>query len=522
MTDDLRRRILWADDEIDLLRPHIKFLEQKGFDVTAVPNGQDALSELERDRFDVVLLDEMMPGMGGLETLEAIQTRELAVPVILVTKSEEESLMNQAIGRRITDYLIKPVNPSQVFLACKKVFDTQKIQDSQRARDYVGEMQRWQNLDLRRLDWSGWSDLAVDVARWDVRLDDAPEAGLQQAHADFRRGLNIEFGRYIEDHYPHWVKSAEDRPLLSIDVVKHAIVPQLREGRRVVFIIIDCMRLDQWFTLEPLLEEFFEIRREYYCSILPTATPYSRNAIFAGLFPAQLQARHPDLWQETTEDERTKNRFERQLLDFQLERLKAMPDTAPKYLKIYDADEAIQTRRQINSFAGVPLTSMVFNFLDILAHGRSESEILQELAPDEAAFRSVMKAWFIHSPLYDILKALSTQDCAVVLTTDHGSVLAKRSALVYGNRETSTNLRYKYGVNLNTDAKQAVIVRRPGEYALPESLNKTYVLAREDFYFVYPTRYHEFERQYRNSFQHGGISVEEMILPLLTLQPRRP
>jgi len=521
MTDDTRRQILWADDEIDLLRPHIKFLEQKGFAVTAVPNGQDVLTELDRGRFDVVLLDEMMPGMGGLETLNAIQARELPVPVILVTKSEEESLMNQAIGRRITDYLIKPVNPSQVFLACKRVFDTQKIQDSQRAQDYVGEMQRWQNLDARRLDWAGWSELAVDVARWDVRLDDAPEAGLQQAHGDFRRGLNIDFGRFIEERYPHWVRGAEDRPPLSTDVVSRAIAPHLREGRRVVFIVIDCMRLDQWFTLEPLLEEFFEIRREYYCSILPTATPYSRNAIFAGLLPAELHRRHPDLWQETTEDERTKNRFERQLLDFQLERLKLTPDKPPKYLKIYDADEAIQTRRQINSFSGLPLVTMVFNFLDILAHGRSESEILQELAPDEGAFRSVMKAWFIHSPLYDILKALSTQDCAVVLTTDHGSVLARRAALVYGNRDTSTSLRYKYGINLNTDAKQAVIVRKPADYALPEGLNKTYVLAREDFYFVYPTRYHEFERQYRNSFQHGGISVEEMILPLLTLLPRR-
>jgi len=469
-----------------------------------------------------VLLDEMMPGMGGLETLNAIQSKELAVPVILVTKSEEESLMNQAIGRRITDYLIKPVNPSQVFLACKKVFDTQKIQDSQRARDYVGEMQRWQNLDARRLDWNGWAELAVDVARWDVRLDGAPEAGLQQAHADFRRGLNIDFGRFIEDRYPHWVRGSEDRPLLSSDVVKHAVAPLLAEKRRVVFIVIDCMRLDQWFTLEPLLDEYFDIRREYYCSILPTATPYSRNAIFAGLLPSQLHQRHPDLWQENTEDERTKNRFERQLLDFQLERLKLTPEKPPKYLKIYDADEAHQTRRQVNSFAGLPLVSMVFNFLDILAHGRSESEILQELAPDEAAFRSVMKAWFTHSPLYDILKALSTQDCAVVLTTDHGAVLARRAALVHGNRDTSTNLRYKYGINLNTDPKQAVIVRKPADYALPEGLNKTYVLAREDYYFVYPTRFHEFERQYRNSLQHGGISVEEMILPLLTLLPRRP
>ncbi|HEY2955079.1 MAG TPA: bifunctional response regulator/alkaline phosphatase family protein [Candidatus Eisenbacteria bacterium] len=522
MNDETRRKILWADDEIDMLRPHIKFLEQKGFAVTAVPSGEDALRELQKGRFDVVLLDEMMPGQGGLATLDVMESRELSVPVILVTKSEEESLMNDAIGRRITDYLIKPVNPSQVFLACKRVFETQRIQDSQRARDYVAEMQRWQSLELRRLDWAGWTELAVDLARWDVRFDHSQEEGLEQAHADFRRGLNIDFGRFIEDHYGSWVHGAAARPLLSTDVVRHAVVPQLKAGRRTLFIVIDCMRLDQWFTLESMLEELFEIRREYYCSILPTATPYSRNGIFSGLLPAELHRRHPDLWQESSQDERTKNRFERQLLDFQLERLKCVPAKPLKYVKVYDADEAHQVRRQISSFAGLPLVALVFNFLDILAHGRSESEILQELAPDEAAFRAVMKAWFEHSPLYDVFRALAGQDCTVVLTTDHGAVLARRAALVYGNRDTSTNLRYKFGVNLNCDPKQAVILRKPMDFMLPDDgVNKNYILAREDHYFVYPTRFHEYERQFRGSFQHGGISIEEMVLPLLTLTPRK-
>jgi len=521
MTDDSRRRILWADDEIDLLRPHIRFLEQKGFAVTAVPNGEDALAELQRGRFDVVLLDEMMPGLGGLATLDAIKARDLALPVILITKSEEETLMEEAIGKRITDYLIKPVNPSQVFLACKRVLESDRIQDSRRHRDYVSEMQRWQTLDTRRLDWQGWVDLAIEVSRWDVAFDQVPEEGLKQAHIDFRRALNIDFARFIEDRYPGWVHGAEGRPLLSTDVVRHAVVPHLQKKKRVVFIIIDCMRLDQWFTIEPLLEEYFEIQREYYCGILPTATPYARNAIFSGLLPAELHKRHPDLWQESSNDERTKNRYERQLLDFQLERLKATPEKPTKYMKIYEADEAQATRRQINSFAGLSLVSMVFNFLDILAHGRSESEILQELAPDEAAFRSVMRAWFTHSPLYDIFRALSRQDCTVVLTTDHGSVLGRRAALVYGNRDTSTNLRYKFGLNLNTDSKQAIIVRDPSTYMLPnDGVNKNYVLAREDFYFVYPTRFHEYERQFKGSFQHGGVSIEEMVLPLLTLTPR--
>jgi CheY-like chemotaxis protein len=519
--EEPRKQILWADDEIDLLRPHIKFLEQKGLAVTPVLNGEDALAELEKKAYDLVLLDEMMPGLGGLATLAQIEARGHAVPVVLVTKSEEESLMDEALGRRITDYLIKPVNPSQVFLACKRVFDAQKLQDSQRARDYVGEMQRWQTLDLRRLDWTGWVELAQDVARWDVRFDLIADAGLRQAHADFRRSLNIDFGRYVEEHYPHWVKTKEGRPPLSTDVVARALVPHLAAGRRVCFVIIDCMRLDQWYSLEPLLEELFAVQRDYYCSILPTATPYSRNAIFSGLLPAELHRRHPDLWQESTDDERTKNRFERQLLEAQLARLMPAGPPPVKYIKIYDQNEALATRRQINSFSGVPLVSLVFNFLDILAHGRSESDILQELAPDEAAFRAVTKAWFVHSPLYDIFRALSTQDVTVVLTTDHGAVLGRRAALVYGNRDTSTNLRYKFGVNLNCDPKQAVIVRRPADYMLPDDgVNKNYVLAREDYYFVYPTRFHEFERQYRGSLQHGGISIEEMVLPLVTLTPR--
>lgn len=521
MNEDFRRRILWADDEIDLLRPHIKFLEQKGFEVSAVPNGEDAVAAIDRDHFDVVLLDEMMPGMGGLETLEAIKERDAALPVILVTKSEEETLMDDALGRHITDYLIKPVNPSQVFLACKRVFDATRLQDSQRARSYVSEMQRWQTMDLRSLDWRGWVDLAVEIARWDVRLDEVKDEGLKQAHGDFKRGLNIDFGRFIENEYPRWIASDESKPRLSPDVVRQAVLPHLRNGEHVTFVIIDCMRLDQWFTLEPLLEQMFEIDRDYYYGILPTATPYARNAIFAGLLPGELQKRHPDMWQEAGNDERTKNRFEREFLDLQLERLHFTPAKPAKYLKIHDNDEASRVRGQISSFRDLQLVSLVFNFLDILAHGRSESEILQELAPDEAAFRAVMKAWFLHSPLLEIFRALSRQNSKVVVTTDHGAILGRRAALVKGDRDTSTNLRYKFGLNVNVDPKQAIMVRNPAEYGLPDSgVSKNYVLAREDYYFVYPTRFHKYERQFRGSFQHGGVSVEEMILPLITLTPR--
>jgi CheY-like chemotaxis protein len=523
MSDDTRRKILWADDEIDLLRPHIKYLEQRGFAVTAVPNGEDALAALGRSRFDVVLLDEMMPGLGGLATLDAIKSRDVSVPVILVTKSEEESLMEAAIGRHIRDYLIKPVHPSQVLLALKRVLESDRIQEVARARDYVGEMQRWQGLDRRGFAWNDWVELAVEIARWDVLFDALPEEqGLAQAHADFRRSLNLDFGRFIEREYAGWVHGGVDRPLLSSDVVAHAVAPLLKRGQRVVLIVIDCLRLDQWLMLESLLEEHFEIRREHYCSILPTATPYSRNAIFAGLLPAELHRRHPELWQENTDDDRTRNRYERQLLDLQLDRLRCRPTRPVKYFKISDAEEAQQMRRQTSTFAGLGLAALVYNFIDILAHGRSESELLQELAPDEAAFRAVMKAWFTHSPLYEMLRGLAHQDGTVVITTDHGAVLARRASKVHGNRDTSTNLRYKYGLNLNCDPKEAVILRDPKSFMLPaDGVNKNYILAREDYFFVYPTRFHAYERQFRGSFQHGGISIEEMVLPLATLTPRR-
>ena len=520
-TDEARKRILWADDEIDLLKPHILYLEGKGYSVTPVPNGEDAVSMVEASRFDVVLLDEMMPGMGGLATLAAIKDKHPSLPVILITKSEEEQLMDEALGKRITDYLIKPVNPSQIWLAVKKVFETQTLQQDRSARDYVGHVRWLAELDTKRLGAADWIDVNRRLATWDLALEHLADPGLKQAHTDSRKELNLEFGRFIEEHYADWVNSAPGRrPMLSPDVAERAIVPHVRAGTHVTFIVIDCLRLDQWFAILPLLEPLFEIQSEYYYGILPSATPYARNAVFSGMFPEELGRKHPEYWTEAGKDERSKNRHERQLLDLQLDKLGATPKKATKYVKIYTAEESLNVRRQVNSYGGLGLVSLVFNFLDIMAHGRSESELLQELAPDETAFRAVMRAWFSHSALYDIFRALARQDGVVVVTTDHGAVLGKRAALVYGNRETSTNLRYKYGTNLVCDPKMAINVKRPEDYRLPGGLNKNYLLAKEDFYFVYPTHFHEYERQYWGTFQHGGVSLEEMILPCVTLTPR--
>jgi CheY-like chemotaxis protein len=515
------RKILWADDEIDLLKPHILLLEQKGFRVTPVSNGNDAVACAAREKFDAVLLDESMPGMGGLETLEAIKEQDPGVPVVLVTKNEAESLMDEAIGRRIDDYLLKPVLPNQIFLALKRILESDRLHESRLARDYVAELARMRDEPSSALDWRGWIDLYARSAQWDVELDQAGDIGLRQAHGDLRRERNVEFSSFVEASYEGWVHGG-DAPPLSSDVVGRWVAPHLREGRRVFLVVIDCMRLDQWLTIEPLLRPLFDVAVEYQLSILPSATPYSRNAIFSGLLPDEIGTRHPDLWQEASSDERSKNRYERQLLDLQLKRLDIQLPSGLKYQKIYSADEAALVRRNIVTYQNIPLVALVFNFLDMLTHGRSESDLLRELAPDESAFRSVMKSWFQHSALFEALRWMSKQDAVVVVTTDHGAILSRRSALVYGNRETSTNLRFKFGTNLGCDPKQAVHLKDPSRFRLPaESMHKQYILAKEDFYFIYPTKFHEYEAKYRGSFQHGGISLEEMILPVATLTPRR-
>ncbi|MFH0777556.1 MAG: bifunctional response regulator/alkaline phosphatase family protein [Candidatus Eisenbacteria bacterium] len=515
-----KRKILWVDDEIDFLRPHILFLEGRGYAVTPVSNGDDAISMVSREKFDVVLLDEMMPGLGGLETLGLIKDIDPSVPVIMITKSEEEELMDEAIGKRIAHYLIKPVNPTQILTACKQVLESKKLLEDQSTREYVEGFNRIRILRSAGVDWAGWIQLHVALATWDVRLDDMEDTALEASHADQKREANIEFGSFIETEYPQWV-SGGDGPILSPMIFERFILPHLKRQRRVYFIVIDCMRLDQWLKVEPLLLPYFNVTRDYYYSILPTATPYSRNAIFSGLFPDEIMKKFPQYWQENAPEEISRNRYERNLLEAQVERLGVKLGAQVRYVKIYNSEEANAARRQIPTYLAIPFAAFVFNFVDILAHGRSESEILQELAPDESAFRSLMRSWFSHSVLFEILRAMSQQDAVVVLTSDHGSVLGKRATLVYGDRETSTNLRYKFGNNLVGDCRQAFHVKDPRRLKLPaDSLNKNYIFAKEDYYFVYPTKFHEYERQYRGSFQHGGISMEEMILPCVTLEPK--
>jgi CheY-like chemotaxis protein len=512
--------ILWVDDEIDLLKSQMIFLEERGYAVTPVANGEDAIKLVEKESFDLILLDQMMPGLDGLSTFMRIKDIRPSVPVVMITKIEEEDLIDEALRKRIDDFLLKPVNPVQILSAIRRILESRTIRERELSREFVDEFNKIEELKRDATGWKDWLNIHRRLSEWDVLLDKFPDSGLMQSHLDQRKQCNVGFCMYVEQAYGGWTRDG-DSPQLSVDVIASFVAPHLSAGKKVYFIILDCLRLDQWLAIEPMLEPYFSIDTECYYSILPTATPYSRNAIFAGLFPSEIAEIYPDYWDESSGDESGRNRYEKQLLDKQLKKMGIKVTPSPKYIKIYTADEAIQAKKKIPTLQSVPLVSLVFNFVDIVAHSRSESVVLQEMLPDESAYRSFTKSWFMHSPLLEILKSVSLQDAVVVLTTDHGSVLGRRSAVALGDRETSTNVRYKYGTNLNCDSRQAIRLKDPLDFKLPRGgVNKNYIIAKEDFYFVYPTNFHEYERHYRHSFQHGGVSMEEMILPCVTMRPK--
>ena len=513
------KKVLWVDDEIDLLKSHIMFLGGRGYDITPATNGDDAIEMVRNENFDVVLLDEMMPGRDGLSTLVELKRIRTSLPVIMITKNEEESLMNEAIGSHIDDYLTKPVNPSQILLALKKITEGKKLTEERLSIDYIKEFNRINMTMSGDIEWQDWVDIHHRLSGWEVQLDKHPDMGLQQSLEGQRESCNAEFARFIEDHYIEWVVGA-DRPTLSPDVVRKHIFPLLKQGKNVLFLVVDCMRMDHWLAVEDLLSEFFHINRDYYCSILPSATPYARNALLAGLFPDEIESRYRDIWLKGEEDESSSNRHERQLLDNQLENAGISLKPEPKYIKIIDPEEGVNVARKVSSLLNLPLVSIVVNFVDILAHSRSSSDVIKEMVPNEAAYRSVVRSWFEHSPLLSILKRFARQPNTVVLmTSDHGSIRCQKGARVICDREASTNLRYKYGRNLKCDRKHALFIDNPTDYKLPRrGLNINYIIARENYYFVYPTNYNKYLNYFRNSFQHGGISLEEMVLPIYSLE----
>ena len=514
-------RILWIDDNIEELRSHILFLAQKGYEVQGATNGRDGLALLDQGNFDAVLLDEMMPGLGGLDTLEEIRRKHARVPVIMITKSEAEDLMTKAIGRRIDDYLVKPVSPLQIQAALKKQVEARKITEQQITRDYLTEFKAVGDRIAQAACPADWERIYNDLVTWGLDLFRFSDHGLLDTQAEQTAAADLALGRYVRERYRDWIQGADDAPVLSPRVYERFIEPLVQTQKQILWIIIDCMRLDQWRLVEPLLEPHFHLERQLYWSILPTATPYARNALFAGLFPLDIAKKFPHLWSQSSGDDSSRNASEDKLLAAQLERLRSPAAGSSRYFKISDARDTDTLRRDFASLGDVRLVAGVYNFLDIMSHGRSQSAILKELAPDEAAFRGLMRTWCDHSSLLEGRRAASRRGTTVVATTDHGAQFCRRATKIRGNRDTSTNVRYKFGDNLSVDEKRVLLIKNPPDYRLPAgSPIETYAITTENYYLVYPTNYHEYERMYRDSFQHGGISLAEMICPLAVLRPR--
>lgn len=520
-----KNKILWVDDEIELLRSHIFFLNEKGYEVETVTNGEDAVSEVKNKQFDLIFLDEMMAGIGGLETLSQIKEINPNIPVVMVTKSEEESLMHDAIGGKISDYLIKPVLPSQVLMVCKKLLESKKISGEYIAKDYLQDFSQISRQLMMDPDYNDWVDIYLKLVNYDMELDVHPEIGLKQSLTDQRKECNQEFCKFVEREYKSWIDSpgSDDAPVMSNQIVEKYVLPQLKNfDGPLFFFVIDCLRLDQWLVMEKHLAELFNISKDYYYSILPTATPYSRNSLFAGLFPSEIEKHYPDLWTSMADDENSMNKYEKDLLQLQLNRKKISLNNELKYVKIIDPEVGRSFEQNVLSHKKTHFMAVVVNFLDMIAHGRSDSDILKEIAPDEPAYRSLTNSWFQHSSLLNTFRAIATIPRAkIVLTTDHGSIRTLRGAKVLGDREASPNLRFKFGRNLKVDDKHAIFVKNPADFKLPKrGLTISYIISKEDYYFVYPTEYHKYLSHYKDSFQHGGISMEEMILPVVTMESR--
>jgi CheY-like chemotaxis protein len=517
-----RLNVLWVDDEIELLEAFIIFLKEKNVNVISATNGDDAIVLFVNNQIDLIILDEIMPGMDGLSVLAEISKINAEVPVIMLTKSEEEGLMETAISKQINEYLIKPINPNQILMAIKRIFHSEEIRLNRIGQEYS----QFSALLSRKLfaepDFKEWTKIYKEICHWDMVLDEVKDDNLKHAHYLEKRNSNTEFCNYIEENYKKWLNS-NDRPNLSYDVVSQYIIPQLENNKTVYFLVLDCLRYDQYLSIEPFIKELFDVELDMYYSILPTATPYSRNSLFSGLLPEDIAKRFPEYWMDNNDTDNSRNRNEHQLLDELIEDLGQKLNPASKYIKVFNLEEGNFVLRKIESYKNERLVVLVYNFLDLIAHHRSKDQILQETIPDEEAFRAFTRHWFTHSSLYEAIKLISKQENSVlVITTDHGSIRVSRATQVIGDRETSITVRYKEGKNLSCNEKHALYLKNPKDFGLPHrNIIDNYIFAKDDYYFVYPNSYHQYQKQYNGTFQHGGISMEEMLLPLAVCYPKK-
>ncbi|MEA4918906.1 PglZ domain-containing protein [Proteiniphilum sp.] len=518
----IKAELLWVDDEIDLLKPYILFLEEKGYVMQCVNNGRDAIELCRSKRFDIVFLDEQMPGLSGLETLTELHISYPEMPVVMVTKSEDEGIMNRAIGRKITDYLIKPVNPSQVLMSIKKILEQEERLVEVVTQEYrelfnplISEIENCRTAD-------DWISVYKKLVSWELKLD-RTQHQMREMLAMQKEEANRLFSRFIKGNYERWIIEGRnhvdgDRPVMSTDLFERFVFPFVDKGEKLFFILIDNFRFDQWQVVKDIVDEFFNYREEIYFSILPTATPYARNAIFSGLMPKQLSELFPDYWVEESEEE-GKNLNEELFIKSHLERNKR--NYRISYHKINRNQEGEKLVSRFQELGKYDLNVLVFNFIDFLSHARTESAMIRELAADESAYRSLTRSWFKHSPLPALLEKIAGKGYKLVLTTDHGSIRVRNGVKVVGDRETGVNLRYKLGKNLGYNPKDLFDIIHPENAGLPApNMTTRYIFALKDDFFVYPNNSHHYQSYYGDTFQHGGVSMEEMMVPVVVLKPR--
>jgi len=512
-------KVLWVDDEIDLLKPHILFLEKKAYEVTTCQSGAEAIEKVESTRFDVVFLDENMPGLTGLETLNELKALQNDLPVIMITKSEEEYIMEEAIGSKIADYLIKPVNPNQILLSLKKNLDHSRLISEKTTLNYQQEFRKI-SMELTNVNsYQEWIDLYLKLIYWELELETVEDTGMFEILESQKNEANIEFCKFIDDNYPTWFEKNADAPTLSHTLFKSKILPELSKDQPTLLVVVDNLRYDQWKSFESTVANHYKKNKEEpYFSILPTATQYARNALFSGLMPSDMEKIYPEYWLNDT-DEGGKNQYEKEFLEAQLSRLNQ--DFKTQYHKITNVSKGKKLAENFRSQKDNDLTVLVYNFVDMLSHSKTELEVIKELASNDKSYRSLTQSWFKNSPLLDIIQQAQNLGFKLIITTDHGTINVKHPSKVIGDKNTSLNLRYKTGKSLTYNEKDVVVAKNPKNINLPSiNMSSSFIFAKENYFLAYPNNYNYYVNYYRNSYQHGGISLEEMIIPFVVLDPK--
>lgn len=513
-------RILWADDEIEMLKPHIMYLTEKGYEVDAVNNGSEAVEMADENSYDIVFLDEQMPGMSGIEALELIKKSRPGLPVVMITKSEEESIMEDAIGSNIADYLIKPVKPSQILLSLKRNLENKKLAGEKATMNY---QQKFREIGMKlsdRLEANEWVDVFKDLIRYELDLEKSDDQGIIEVLNMQKNEANAAFCKFYEKNYKNWLHHKDqDSPTMSHTLVHDKVFPLLGQGKKVFLLLIDNLRYDQWKIIQPLIEQYFRVQNDdIFYSILPTTTQYARNALFAGMMPNEIRKHYKQYWTDEHE-EGTKNQFEEELLNELLKRYGKHVKTG--YNKILNLQAGRKLYENISNIMSNDFNIIVYNFVDMLSHARTEMEIIRELADDEPAYRSLMLSWFEHSSLFDIIKYLAEKDVTLLITTDHGSIKVNNPVKIVGDKAVNTNLRYKYGKSLAYNNKEVFEMANPEEYFLPKlNISARWAFTRGTDFFAYPNNYNYYVNYYKNTFQHGGISMEEVLIPFITLNAK--